>query len=360
MHCVPINNNHKSRDFLNNVAPPNDFASSILNIESLLENIKSFLDKEEVSILKNNINIDKDFIISNYLHLIQNLNDLVNHISKFLENISKDQFLIYQKLTQEKIGRFFMSSPFPNRAFNKPLGFVGDYKMMYMIQELEDEGGSLFSQFINVYYTNIPISNSVKNRTDILAKSLQNIVNDAKNNGLSEVQILSIGCGPALEVKKYLKQNNSNIKTIFNLLDFNRETLEFAQDQSLILTKDTNSKINLIEESVYNLMHHKSFEEILGKKCDFIYCSGLFDYLSNKLCKKLVDIFYNSLNKGGKLLITNMHLDNNDRHLMELLLDWHLIYRKESDVVNFVNNLWQYNVFTDSTGVNLCLEIQKK
>jgi len=107
-------------------------------------------------------------------------------------------------------------------------------------------------------------------------------------------------------------------------------------------------------------MHHKSFEEILGKKCDFIYCSGLFDYLSNKLCKKLVDIFYNSLNKGGKLLITNMHLDNNDRHLMELLLDWHLIYRKESDVVNFVNNLWQYNVFTDSTGVNLCLEIQKK
>ena len=44
---------------------------------------------------------------------------------------------------------------------------------------------------------------------------------------------------------------------------------------------------------------------------------------------------------------------------MELLLDWHLIYRNENDMINIANNLGQYKTFTDSTGINLCLEIKK-
>ena len=44
---------------------------------------------------------------------------------------------------------------------------------------------------------------------------------------------------------------------------------------------------------------------------------------------------------------------------MELLMEWHLIYRDETDMSKLVPNLGKQRLYTDSTGVNLCLEIIK-
>jgi extracellular factor (EF) 3-hydroxypalmitic acid methyl ester biosynthesis protein len=340
--------------------PSNNFDAAIVQIENYLSAVKTMLDVKEPKILEQNIKIDKKFILDNFLPLITHLSFLVEQLFQYLSDISKEQFLLYQKVTKEKLDKFFMSAPFPNRAFTKPLGFAGDYKMMYMIQEQEDEGDSIFSKLINVYYTNIPISNSVKNRTDTLVNYIEQAVNNAKLNNNNEVKILSVGCGPALEVRNYLQKNNPEIKCNFNLLDFNTETLEFAKKHSSKPAEDKNYQINLIEKSVYNLMNYNNFSKVLDGKCDLIYCAGLFDYLSDKLCKKLVGFFYNSLNEGGRLLVTNMHQNNNDKYLMELLLDWHLIYRNEDDVIRFADGLGKYKTFIDSTGINLCLEIEKK
>ena len=135
--------------------------------------------------------------------------------------------------------------------------------------------------------------------------------------------------------------------------------MDFIKNTILSSVKHKNFNINLIEKSVFDLTSNSAFQKVINKKFDFIYCCGLFDYLSDKLCQRLVNIFYNSLKDNGKLLVTNMHIDNNDKYLMELLLDWHLIYRNENDMINIANNLGQYKTFTDSTGINLCLEIKK-
>ena len=346
-----INKLIKNKNFKNN------FIDSLNDIALFLKDVKKFLDSENFKITNSQIN--KKFILNNFLPLIDHLSLLVNNLSQFCCNISKDKFLSYKKITQEKLGKYFMLAPFPNRAFNKPLGFAGDYKMMYMIQELQDEGDSLFSKFINVYYTNIPISNSVKNRTSKISSYIDESINNAMNNDLKNVEILSEGCGPALGVKKYLSNNDPEVNCTFNLLDFNKETLDFIKNKTLSSVKNKKFNINLIEKSVFDLTSHNAFQKVVNKKFDFIYCCGLFDYLSNKLCQKLVNIFYNSLKKNGKLLVTNMHVNNNDKYLMELLLDWHLIYRNEDDMINIANNLGLYKTFTDSTGINLCLEIKK-
>ena len=338
----------------------NDITSAIDNIAKYLEIIKQSLDSEELEIIKLNIKIDKKFIIENFLPTINELSFLIERLPQYLNNISKDQFLSYQKYTKEKLDKYFMVAPFPKRAFTKPLGFAGDYKMMYMIQELEDDGDSLFSKFINVFYTNIPISNSVKNRTETLSNYIEEAVNHAKLNNKEEVKILSLGCGPALEIRNYLRKNKPEIKCEFNLLDFNRETLDFAHAQSLELAKNKNCTINLIEKSVYNLTNFNSLFEAVNGKCDFIYCAGLFDYLSDRLCKRLVGFFYELLDENGKIVVTNMHKNTNDRYLMELLLDWHLIYRKEEDMLLLLDKSIPSKTYTDPTKVNLCLEIKRK
>ena len=131
----------------------NNFIDSLDDIVLFLKDVKEFLDSENFKITNSQIN--KEFILNNYSPLIDHLSLLANNLSRFCCNISKDEFLSYTKITREKLGKYFMLAPFPNRAFNKPLGFAGDYKMMYMIQELQDEGDSLFSKFINVYYRNL-------------------------------------------------------------------------------------------------------------------------------------------------------------------------------------------------------------
>jgi extracellular factor (EF) 3-hydroxypalmitic acid methyl ester biosynthesis protein len=70
------------------------------------------------------------------------------------------------------------------------------------------------------------------------------------------------------------------------------------------------------------------------EKYDFVYCSGLFDYLSDRICAKLIQLFFSMLRKGGKVLVTNMHSSVKDNCFMELVTEWHLIYRDEKIMEN--------------------------
>ena len=63
-----------------------------------------------------------------------------------------------------------------------------------------------------------------------------------------------------------------------------------------------------------------------------MYCAGLFDYLSDKVCARLLQYFVARTNPGGKVLVTNVHSSNPQRISMEHLLEWHLIYRDEAQL----------------------------
>ena len=60
---------------------------------------------------------------------------------------------------------------------------------------------------------------------------------------------------------------------------------------------------------------------------DFIYCAGLFDYLSEPTCKAMVRLFHQWLRPGGLIVVANMNDAKPFRNMVEFLLDWHLIYR---------------------------------
>ena len=45
-----------------------------------------------------------------------------------------------------------LSSPFLYRAYQKPLGYAGDYEMVNMIARDPYEGGSLFAKVVNLWF----------------------------------------------------------------------------------------------------------------------------------------------------------------------------------------------------------------
>jgi extracellular factor (EF) 3-hydroxypalmitic acid methyl ester biosynthesis protein len=95
---------------------------------------------------------------------------------------------------------------------------------------------------------------------------------------------------------------------------------------------------------------------------DLVYCAGLFDYLSDRICRRLLEIFYDMLAPGGLLIATNVHPSNDWRNWMEYLAEWHLVYRDEAQFLHIAPSsapAENIRVIPDSTGVNIFLEVRK-
>jgi len=333
------------------------FRQQVSSIKSFLIDAKKYFDEIDILSEKSSMNLSYKIILERFSSMLKTINNLSYDFHELASKIPKSEEDNYKMFVQDMLHPYFMSSPFPYRCYNKPLGYAGDYEMMNMIQRENAEGPNLFSKFVNAFYTNIPIANSVKNRTDNLVRLIKEGVKKSEELN-REYSSLSIGCGPALEIKKFLENNSPKVKCNFKLLDFNEETLNFAVTQANSFKSEN---VNIIGElnSVHELLKRSISDKLEEEKYDFVYCSGLFDYLSDKICSKLIKLFYSMVKPGGKVFVTNMHSNNHDHRMMELLLEWYLIYRDEKNMANLVPGLGEQKLYTDKTGVNLCLEINK-
>jgi extracellular factor (EF) 3-hydroxypalmitic acid methyl ester biosynthesis protein len=338
-----------------------DFKESVLEIKAFLFDLREWFGELDISLneagLKTN-EINAKYILENFSLLFEKLGVLSNSCGALFSKIEKDKLELHRRFAQSHLHPFILSSPFPYRIYTKPLGFAGDYMMMHMIQRENAEGPNLYTKFINIFYTNIPVTTSVKNRTDYLIKKIEEGVKQAELEG-REYHSLSIGCGPALEIKRFIEKNNPKVKCHFRLLDFNEETLNFAKSEAEKVKGNKMCEITTQLDSVHALLKKSVNKEVQNERYDFVYCSGLFDYLSDKICSRLTKMFYTMLKEHGKVLVTNMHSDDLDQHMTELMFEWYLIYRNEKTMKTFAPNIGKQKLFTDSTGINLCLEISK-
>jgi extracellular factor (EF) 3-hydroxypalmitic acid methyl ester biosynthesis protein len=177
-------------------------------------------------------------------------------------------------------------------------------------------------------------------------------------------RVYNFACGPAVEVQNFLRSPLSDHAEL-TLVDFNKETLEYTGKilDSIKSLVDRRTVLQLQHNSVLQLLKENQKPAAGGKdRFDFVYCAGLFDYLPNSTCKQLMNIFYDLVAPGGLLVATNVEPSNPLRHGMEHLLDWHLIYRRASELRELVPERAakdQVAVRTDATGVNLFVEIRK-
>src|SRR5438132_1002921 len=115
----------------------------------------------------------------------------------------------------------------------------------------------------------------------------------------------------------------------FVLLDFNEETLNSTSNvlERLAHEHERATKIETMKKSVQQILKEGSKLESSFEKFDIVYCAGLFDYLSDNVCEKLLEFFYHVTAPGGLVVATNVADINPSRGWMEYMLDWHLIYR---------------------------------
>lgn len=274
--------------------------------------------------------------------------------------IPEEALALHRAFAQQNMHPLLMRSPFIHRTFTKPLGYAGDYEMVNQIISEPRQGPSAYFQMINTVFLNNAVSQAHRNRIDILKNKLIELSHN-KIPG-KKIKVLNVACGPAIEIQKFFKDHSDISNYEFTLLDFSDATLAYTKDKlSTILHNEKKiTTISYVQESVHNLLKRKSKRidnESIGDDYDFIYCAGLFDYLSDKVCTRLLDYFNDRLNSQGTILVTNVHTDNPEKNVMEHFLEWHLIYRNEKTFLEILPaNRTNTQIYKDATGINIFAE----
>jgi len=279
--------------------------------------------------------------------------------------IEEDLRPVHQSFAKRQLHPLVMCSPFAYRTFHKPLGYAGDYEMVNMIARDPYEGGSLFAKVMNLWFLSQWPARAHRNRIQYLRELLtQEALRGERES--RPVRVLNLGCGPAREVQEFIAANNLCEGVQLTLLDFNEETI---QHTGVVLEEckrrhGRRVPIQLQKKSVQAILKERS-RLVTGsaeKKYDLLYCAGLFDYLPDRTCKQLMNVFYDWLVPGGLMSITNVNDCKPFRHMLEFVLDWHLIYRDRNAAVGLVPDRVKPEdimVKTETTGVNIFVEARK-
>ena len=193
--------------------------------------------------------------------------------------------------------QYFLRGVYNSWSLRKPYGYSGDFKIIEDIYQNEPPTAG-FERLFDNYFQMAAISVAVRNRKEDFKKIILKFVNQRN----SQVQIMDLACGPCREVKEILTSwQLKNKRIIFDCYDHDQNALNYSKQ---VLKGYGN--VNFIEMNALKLSSTRKINEVINKKYDIIYATGLFDYLNFRISLNLVRNLKSLLNEGGILAISNV------------------------------------------------------
>ncbi len=348
-----------------------EFKIIIADMQTFLADLRIWMEQVELGIraLPTGSRVQLEQEVTNELAqvVIPPVNDLFEKFEVVAEGIEDDQRPAHESYMRQHLHPLVLGAPFAHRTFYKPLGYAGDYEMVNMIARDGQDGGSLFAKVINSWFLKQPPAAAHRNRLAYLTQCLEMEASRVSRLG-RKARIFDFACGPAVEVQRFLSDSPSSEQVELTLTDFNRETLEYVRKALNDIKERSGRKfaVQIQKKTVHQLVKESLKPTVSGdsakREFDFVFCTGLFDYLSDHTCRQLMDIFYDLVMPGGLLVVSNVDPSNPLRNGMAYLLDWHLIYRTAQDIRALKPGRAPDDaifVRADPTGVNLFLEVRK-
>lgn len=254
-----------------------------------------------------------------------------------------------------------MLSPGLRRAYEKPFGYPGDYEVMNAIYERFFDGATLFARSVGLGFSEALCSKAVRFRKDLVKRQLKALLS-RRAGSTSPVRVLSIGAGPAQELHELFQELDE--------LPAPLEVVLFEQDQNALahafrrLTPSVEARfpgqvrLLFLHDSIKRLLRDASLFAPFGK-FDLIYSAGLLDYLQHRTGIVLTRHLANAAAPGGQLLVANM-VDHAARTLLQVHLDWPLIYRSREELLEVARRAVpgaQVRILEEESGVNPFFEL---
>ena len=342
------------------------YQSCVSDARNFLEELNRWVDHSETILAVRDQSSSPDIL----LEFVQDvdsqvtgkLNELFGRFEDEARAVPEEDLLVHKSFARRELHPLMLCAPFMHRAFNKPLGYAGDYLMVDMILRSPYEGPTSYAKIVNTVALRTDTAEAHRNRIIELTQLLENEARRASELR-RPLRVLNIGCGPAVELQRFIGKSWLSDKVDLTLVDFNQPTLEFVETKLREIAREHSrtTKMQFVHRSVHELLKQASRskdtseKDAADEKYDLVYCAGLFDYLNDKVCSRLTQLFYRWLNPGGAVMVTNVHADQPVRGFMEHLQEWSLVLRNERQMVDLVPDHPQERVYVDKTGANVFL-----
>ena len=357
------------RDWGKNYRVLPEFKVLLADMNNYLSDLRLWLEQVELGIrsITNGDRLRLEYEILSQIQqpMKSTLNPLFEKFEFVAAKIAPEEKAAHRVCVRRQIHPLVFSSPFAHRTFHKPLGYAGDYEMVNMILRDPFEGNSLFGKVLNAWFVSQPPAEAHRNRIRYLTRQLLVETARVAREGRRS-RVFNLGCGPAGEVQRFLTEHDLSNRADLTLLDFNDETLAYTTKvlQDLKCRHHRTTGLKMVKKSVVQILKRwgKSGPTLMESQYDFVYCAGLFDYLTDPHCRQLMDIFYEMLAPGGLLVATNVDAFNPIQQMLDYVLEWVLIYRTGGQLRTLAPTKADpenVSVQADETSVNLYLEVRK-
>ena len=259
--------------------------------------------------------------------------------------VSEIRNRIIVKRIKEKFRMFLSFSTYQGklvkRAYKKPRGYPGDYKMLegiYNNKAWTKKGiGHLWDKIL----LNDEYVKSVRYRKDHMKKILEQFLKEKT----TEVNITNLGCGSAREVRELFSQGLEYKKRInFTLVDQDEKALNYARSQIEKLYVPV-LKCNYLKENLITFDRKvKIYRDKFGKQ-DLIYSIGVFDYLPDEFCKNIIRAAFVLLKKHGKFIIAYKLVKQFKSLGSDWFCDWNFYPRNDLDVTQLIKESLKNNKY---------------
>ncbi len=344
-----------------------DYQLAVSSMRNFLGEISGWLDEAEVGMIDRGAPDAEQVFNDVYQQVSPAIEPLFFELFEKFEDVASkvdpEEASVHKAFARRELHPLTLCSPFVDRSYSKPLGYAGDYEMVnMMLLESTEKATGLYAKIVDTYHINAAAPLAHRNRIVMLKARLKEEAERVVEEEQRLLTVLNVGCGPASEIRRFIREEAISAQTSFKLMDFNLETLNFAQEKVGEAISDSGRKpmIEFVNKSIDELLKEIQQEAASGsEQYDMVYCAGLFDYFSDEICKRLVALFYSWTRPNGLVTVTNVHACNPNKNLMEHLLEWYLVYRDEADMEKLAPPGTDFKVVGDETNVNVFLDIRK-
>jgi extracellular factor (EF) 3-hydroxypalmitic acid methyl ester biosynthesis protein len=346
-----------------------EFKVALADIETFLMDLRRWSEQVELGISgtteTERMEKEQEAIEKLSPQMVSIIDELFVKFEEVAKSLDREAQPVHRSYAQRLLHPIVLRAPFAARAYHKPLGYAGDYEMVNMMLRDPKEGESLFARIFNVWLLQQDSAAAHRNRIEFLRQRLvQESLRCMRHQ--RPMRVLNLGCGPAGEIQKFLAEGAIADPVQFTLLDFNDETVHYTTRilGELKRRHGRHTEILVEKKSVHRVIKDgsKAMPDLAERGFDFVCCSGLFDYLSDRTCRQLMNIFWSWTRPGGLVLATNVTPVSPNRGSLEMVLDWSLNYRTTAEFRNVAPDEAPRDdtrIYGDDTGVNIFLEARK-
>jgi len=288
-------------------------------------------------------------------HKLEKLENLV-------ANFNQEEHQCHGFYFRKQLWNFILCGPFGAQSAQKPRGYAGDSELMRMIYLNNYQGDSTFSKLMHKHAVGVTAAQSVRNRIVLIAKKIIHSQNDSRMSAHDKFKVLSVGCGPAFELQNIIRSSQDCDRFQFTLFDQDSAALSDAAGVVSDIKKRLRKMpdVDFIQGSVRTMLFSRQLNQKWGQ-FHFIYSLGLFDYLTFRVARAVLDRLYRLLQPGGELIIGNFHVSNPSKYYMEYWVDWVLFHRTEEEFRSMLDSRSpaQASIIYDDTGSQMFLHIKK-